>query len=217
MSDKKGSRDNKNIRRGKKRKFHGNASTCEQSTEFTSASAKKIGHFDMEVPVAASFMYCILEFTSVFSALSASVICRNCKSDVNFSQSNIRGLGFNIMAECKCDNPTKIPSCPTIRNAYAINRRIVFVMRMLGIGHKGLNLFCGLMDIGKGMSNTCYQPILENIHIASSAVYESIISFAANEEKEMNEKAGNVRNHLTVSGDGTWKKEDFPRCLAFLL
>lgn len=209
MSDKKGSRVNSNIHRGKKRKFYGNAATCEQSTEFTSASAKKIGHFDMEVPVDASFVYCILEFCSVFSTLSSSVICKKCKGSVSFTQSNLRGLGFNIMVQCKCETPMKIPSCPTIRNAYAINRRIVFVMRMLGVGLEGLNMFCGLMDIGKGLSVNCYTPILENIYIAASAVYDTVLSFAVNEEMDLNEKAGNVRNHLTVSGDGTWKKRGF--------
>jgi len=29
-------------------------------------------------------------------------------------------------------------------------------MRLLGIGKQGLNLFCSLMDIGSGLSNTAY-------------------------------------------------------------
>lgn len=209
MSDKKGTKTNTNTRRAKKRTFHGNAFTSEQSTEFTSASAKKIGHFDMEVPVAANIVYCILEFTSVFSALSASVICKDCKSDVTFSQSILRGLGFNIIVDCKCDKQKKIKSCPMIHNACEINRRIVFAMRMLGIGQQGLNLFCGLMDICQGISNASYSSIMENIHIAASSVFDSVLSFAANEEKDLNARSGNVRNHLTVSGDGTWKKRGF--------
>lgn len=107
MSDKKGTKVDTNIRRGRKRTFHGNASTSEKCTEFTSASAKKIGHLNMEVPVAASIVYCILEFSTVFSAISESVICKTCKSGVSFSQSNLRGLGFNIIIDCKCDGQKK--------------------------------------------------------------------------------------------------------------
>lgn len=101
----------------------------------------------------------------------------------------------------------KINSCPKIDQAYDVNRRIVFVMRMLGIGQQGLNLFCGLMDMGTGFANVSFTSMLENVHIAASAVYDSVLSFAAKEEKDLNESAGNERNHLTVSGDGTWKKE----------
>jgi len=148
MGGNKGSKaSNTHPSRAKKRKFHGNRHSIEQDTQFTSASAKKIGRFDVEVPVASNFGYCIIEFVSVFSALSASVICKDCKSEVTFSKSSLRGLGFNILLECKCDKQTKIKSCPLVGSACEINRRIVFAMRMLGVGHQGLNLFCGLMDI----------------------------------------------------------------------
>jgi len=210
MGGSKGSKaSNTHPSRAKKRKFHGNRHSIEQDTQFTSASAKKIGRFDVEVPVASNFGYCIIEFVSVFSALSASVICKDCKSEVTFSKSSLRGLGFNILLECKCDKQTKIKSCPLVGSACEINRRIVFAMRMLGVGHQGLNLFCGLMDICQGIGNSTYASILENIHIAASTVYDSIISFAATEEKDLNERAGNIRNNLTVSGDGTWKKRGF--------
>jgi len=59
------------------------------------------------------------------------------------------------------------------------------------------------MDICQGIGNSTYASILENIHIAASTVYDSIISFAATEEKDLNERAGNIQNNLTVSGDGT--------------
>ena len=56
-------------------------------------------------------------------------------------------------------------------------------MRLLGISREGINLFCGLMDLCQGLSIAGYYACLENIHSASSAVYNSIISAAVEEEK----------------------------------
>lgn len=35
----------------------------------------------------------------------------------------------------------------TINNAFELNRRIVFVMRLLGAAREGINLFCNMMDV----------------------------------------------------------------------
>ena len=55
--------------RTKKRKFHGNKYTVESDTSFISTSAKKLGaKKNFELTVTPTLVYCILEFTSVFSA-----------------------------------------------------------------------------------------------------------------------------------------------------
>ncbi|XP_014472349.1 PREDICTED: uncharacterized protein LOC106743225 isoform X2 [Dinoponera quadriceps] len=179
MSDRKGTRETRaHAERRKKRKFPGNRYTLENDLDYTSASAKKLlGSMNLEVPVASNFAYCILEFASVFSAISANVICKECKNDVTFSQTILRGLGFKILMSC--------------------------------VGHEGANLFCSLLDICQGIGNSTYTALLENIHTAASAVYESVLSFAATQEKNMNEEAGKPQIELTVSGDGTWKKRGF--------
>lgn len=102
-----------------------------------------------------------------------------------------------------------IDSSPFINKAYEINRRIVFVFRLLGVGQEGLNLFCSLMDICHGMAANTYYACLENIYVATSAVYSCIIKQAVEDEKKKNEEAGKVATHLTVSGDGTWKRREF--------
>jgi len=68
-----------------------------------------------------------------------------------------------------------IPLCPLVNNAYEINRRLAFVMRLLGVDREGVNLFCGLMDLGKGFALNTYYGCLKNIYTASSAVYEKVI------------------------------------------
>lgn len=211
MSGRKGSTSG-NVHPGriKKRKFSGNRFTSQNDTEFTSASAKKLQNsMDMEVPKASNFAYCILEFVSVFAAISEKVICKTCKSDVSFSQSSFRGLGFKIILSCKCEKQTVINSGPLIGNAYEVNRRLAFVMRLLGVGHEGINLFCSFMDICSGIGNSTYTALLKNIHIAASSVCETVLSFAVTQEKTFNEEAGKPQDELIVSGDGTWKKRGF--------
>lgn len=211
MNDKKGTKDNPARHfRSKKRKFYGNRYTSEQETEFASTSAKKLlGNMNLNVAIDPTFVYCILEFTSVFSAISANVICRKCESDVTFSQGNLRSLGFKIFLSCKCEETQTINSCPMIQNACEANRRFVFVMRLLGVGHEGVNLFCSLMGICSGIGNSTYAKILETIHTAASAVYETVLSFAVTQEREINKKVGKPEDEFTVSGDGTWKKRGF--------
>lgn len=102
-----------------------------------------------------------------------------------------------------------INSSPFVKNAYKINRRIVFVMRLLGVDREGLNLFCGLMDIGQGIASNTYYACLENIYQTAFAVYDYILKKAVAEEKQMNEEAGNIAINLTVSGDEKWKKRGF--------
>ncbi|XP_026828856.1 uncharacterized protein LOC113562728, partial [Ooceraea biroi] len=208
--DKKGRKDARTrADRQKKRQFRGNQHTAEQDSEFTSTSAKKLRTAkDIDFPVSNEFGYCILNFFAVFSTIASLVICKNCKRNMQFSQTPNRGLGFKIYVKCSC-NEVYINSSPFINNAYEINRRIVFVLRICGVGREGLNLFCSLMDICQGIAANTYYACLENIYVAASAVYSCILKEAIEEEKEKNKEAGNIETHLTVSGDGTWKKRGF--------
>ncbi|KAI4498024.1 hypothetical protein M0802_006848 [Mischocyttarus mexicanus] len=201
MSNKKGCRGgNVHPGRPKKRRYYGNRRKKQNDTELTSTSVKKLKKSTdiEEVPVISNSAYCILEFASVFSAISASVVCKKCKSDVSFAQSSSRGLGFKIIQSCKCDKQQLINSCPMIQNACEINRRFVFVMRLLGVGHEGVNLFCGLMDICGGIGNSTYYAILENIQIAASAVFHSVLTFPGTQEKTNNEEAGVIKILTTM-------------------
>ncbi|KOC59659.1 hypothetical protein WH47_11089 [Habropoda laboriosa] len=203
--DKKGSKKtHAHAEHRKRRAFRGNQHTVEQSTEFVSTSAKKLeGSEDIDFAISKEFSYCILNFFTVFSTISACVICKNCKRDVKFYQTTSRGLGFKILMKCSC-NEVPVNSSPFIQNAYEINRRIVFVMRLLGVGREGLNLFCRLMDIGQVrflLGTPTYQ--------AASVIYDCILKRAASDEMQLNKEAGNIINYLTVSGNGTWKKRRF--------
>lgn len=98
-----------------------------------SASAKKLKSACIEdVRTNPLHAYRIIEFLTVFTALSDILICSVCKQRVNFNESGHRGLGFKIVVTCRCGN-REINSGPLIHTDYEINRRLVLVMRFLGV------------------------------------------------------------------------------------
>ncbi|XP_044581963.1 uncharacterized protein LOC123263348 [Cotesia glomerata] len=84
-------------------------------------------------------------------------------------------------------------------------------MRLLGVGREGINIFCSVMDICKGLCISTYYSCLDNLHTAASAIYDQLISKAVKEEQELLSEFEPNENpkHLTVSGDGIWKKRGF--------
>jgi len=194
----------------KKRQFRGNRYSSENETEFASTSAKKLREStDCDVQVDVLQSYCIISFLSIFSKLTEILVCKKCKKEVRFGKTREMGLGFRLIVECSCSTES-IESCPLIDNrSYEINRRIVFVLRILGIGLSGLNVLCGLMDLCNGFTTSMYYTAMDNIYTAAQAVHDISLKNAAKEEIDENTKAGNEPLHLTVSGDGTWSKRGF--------
>lgn len=208
--DRKGSRLNRTrADRSKKRRAPPNPKLMENDTSFSKKSAEKLkDNRSVDTPVNPSLAYCFLEFVSVFAAISNNVACKLCHEEIKFSQTSKRGVGFSILMECKCGEET-ISSCPKINYTYEINRRLVFALRLLGVGREGFNQFCGLMDMGAGMSSKMYEGCMENINIAASAVYETVLGKVMNKEKELNAKHGNDESTLMVLGDCTVRRRGF--------
>ena len=133
----------------RKRKFHGNRFSHDKGDEELnmSTSTKKLSTASSaDVIVNPLHCYRIIKFLTVFGAIADILICKSCKQSVKFEESGHRGLGFKIIVSCKCGH-REINSGLLINTGYEINRRIVFVMRLLGIGREGVNVFCGLMGV----------------------------------------------------------------------
>lgn len=174
----------------------------------TSASAKKLKASTNDVIINPSICYRIIEFISVFAALADLLVCRVCKQKVKFGQSGEKGLGFKISVQCKCGT-SLIQSGPYIHNGYEVNRRVVLAMRLLGVAREGINIFCGVMDIGSGLSRQGYNRILQYLHGSVKKLFDLSCISAVEEEKGLNEKKETPLLNFTVSGDGSWKKRGF--------
>lgn len=149
----KGSRDLRNVKsfrktRPKKRKNVFNPKTAETDESSFSTSAKKIkAQNEVIVPEDSKSEYRILNFISVFAAIATFVKCKECGGNIKFETAQTRGLGFKIAVLCENCTPRFVLSSPFVRHSYEINRRFIFVMRLLGIGLRGCKKFCGLMDM----------------------------------------------------------------------
>ncbi|KAK2579040.1 hypothetical protein KPH14_002833 [Odynerus spinipes] len=170
---------------------------------FVSASTEKLSRpRDEEIIIDPSHGYRIIVFVSAFTVLSKLVICKECKKQIRFGETASYDLGFELLVQCKC-GVNYINSSPVIDRAYEINRRILFVMRMLGVGEEGINLFCGLMDLCQGISNCLYYAALENIHTGAKAVFDLMTQKVLEEEKIKYAEHWNPMSEITISGDGT--------------
>ena len=192
-----------------KRSFHGNQHSAKPTDEEeanTSSSAKKLSTASTDnIIVTPTHCYRIIVFVTVFFALAEMLICRTCKQSISFEESGYRGLGFKIVVSCVWGR-REINSGPLVNVGYEINRRIVFVMKLLGIAREGINMFCGLMDLSQGLAKSTYGKIVQHIQEASESMFKSVSDKAVTEEKDKNIENGSTENHLKVSGDGSWKK-----------
>ena len=210
--------------RSKKRKQSFNPKTAEINDEsFTSTSAKKLKSQDENhVPEEGNLQYAIIDFFLVFSTLSTFVKCSNiinengeekvCNGKVDFKQCVKFGLGFKISVECENCKPRYISSCQTIGKSYKINRRFIFVMRILGLGLAGCNKFCGLMDLNSSFLNqSTYDFYVGKIYECIKTVAEALFTSAAKEEKKLTCAENGIEDttDVAVSGDGTWKKRGY--------
>lgn len=149
-------------------------------------SAKKLKTSEKnynDIEVKESFGYRFIDFVSVFCAISQVAVCKNCKSDVTFTETGKRSLGYKIVISCPNCDQTIIPNCPSDK-AYEINCRIVIAMRLLGIGLNGIEKFCVFMDLPRPIFHSFYDKIIKTISIATSAVREKSMKKAAENMKK---------------------------------
>lgn len=188
-----------------------NRHSFEGDSEHVSTSAKKLkmADLDRDRDVDNNFGYSFINFFTVFTALSQLVVCKQCQGDVRFLESGKRGLGFKIIVSCANCGESSINSCPLINErAYEINCRIIFAMRVIGIGINGIKKFCAMMDLAKPVFKTTYYIIISNIATATSSVRALSMKKAAVKEKELSIER-DENDGLTVSGDGSWRKRGF--------
>lgn len=163
---------------------------------------------DDYIEVDEAFGYRLINFVAVSFALSEILICKQCGKNVKFTETSKRGLGFKLVITCGECEKVYINSCPLINNAYEVNRRIVFAMRLLGIGLNGIIKFCAFMDLPRPIFQVTYDSIVNNILTATEAVCTKCIKKAAEDEKKISIEKGQT-NGITVSGDGSWRKRGF--------
>jgi len=186
------------------------------SVEDVSTSARKLAATDRDdFEVDKGFGYRIINFLAVFSAILQAIICKKCNSDVTFTESGKRGLGFKIIISCNNCNNIVISSSPFIEKGYDINRRIFLAMRLLGVGLNGIIKFCAFMDLPRPIFQSFYDQVVKKITTGAEAICQLSLKSAVQEEKEQSDAKGET-NGITVSGDGSWRKRGFSSLYGFV-
>ena len=136
------------------------------------------------------------------NAIFKSALCKICGVG-NLIVEKIAKQGLAHRLSLKCMNPecsiddnsfytTKRCTARESREGvepFDANIRIVMATRMLGQGLAGLNFFCGLMNIGRGMKQQSYTNILKRIPAASEKISEECMVTSDSEispKKEVN-------------------------------
>lgn len=218
----KGSRTNR-VRAGstgkKKQQFRGNQFSDETGTDHASKSAEKLKNSkDATLDVHEDPMsgYVFISFAAVFCMLQEYLKCKVCNGAVKFTKYAQHGLGFQLCVACEKCGEKYINSCPKIGNGYEVNRRLVFIFRLLGIGLTGINKFCNLMELGIGLRSKAYYNILDKILTAVDAVFTLVTRKAVAEEQKIQKEKGLPEDVLSVSGDGSWAKRGFTSLIGII-
>lgn len=121
----------------------------------------------------SKFGYRFINFNHVFGELEQRLVCKECGGSISFSETTIQGLGFKLRINCKCTNKEAqkpIESSPVIHgHSYDINRRIIFSMRLLGIGNNGIEKFCAFMCLPKSVTQKPYDAVVNAFKISADA------------------------------------------------
>lgn len=209
----------RNLSRHKKRCFARNQHTepkeCENVSETPkSASARKLdGMFSGESNCsnesckseAVNGGYRLIYLPILSSIISSNLCCKVCHGNVELEEISVFGLASTYKLECgKCKQNNEFQSSPSKNNRVTeVNRRIVYAMRCLGTGLRGLEMFCGVMDLPPPVRQTTYTIIVNRILDATVAVAKDSMQRAAEKEKQLSQHQ--VKGHISVSGDGSWK------------
>jgi len=144
----------------------------------------------------------------VFAAISDVAVCVESVNTIyRLASQKIEGLDSKYPSSISA--ALLINSGSFIHNGFDINKRVVLAMKLLGVARAELNIFCDIMDLGRGLSQKSYDGIVQYIYASSKKFFEISCKKAIQEEIENNEKEERPILNLSISGDGSWKKRDF--------
>lgn len=161
----------------------------EKESENVSTSVRKLkkSQEEYDINVHSTSEYRFVDFLTVFSTLSQILVCKNCKTNITLPI-KAREIWTKIAVNCEKFCLIIINAVPIIKNAYDINCRIVFAMRLFGIGLNGIEKFCVFINMPHPIFHSFYDTVVKSISVATAAVCEMSIKRAAIEEKRLREE-----------------------------
>lgn len=153
--------------------------------------------------------YRFIDLECLSEGIQSCLVCKLCNGNVVLAETNVKGLGSKILVRCESCDPCTAGSLSTSKlvegtNAYEVNRRCIYAMRSIGQGLKGLEKFCGVMNLPPPVAPSTYNLINNQILSATKQAANELFKEAVLEEIDATDT--DPKTDLTVSGDGTWMR-----------
>ena len=194
-----------------------------EPTPKRSRSECKLKPFHQEVNLDSDESeYCIIDMTILQEMIEKSCICKICKKGsvlvgtkgkfavvdkLNLECSNLECKTRNIFFTSKRSNPERKASSQGPK-PFALNVRFVLGMRVIGKGHKALNLFCGFINVSDGMCQESFDNLQDLIEEMALDVSQESMKNTATDVRRASDVANEVVD-TTCMFDGTWQRRGY--------
>ena len=175
-----------------------------------SVSAKKIKDIITEKPEGLQGFR--LVDMSLLSGLIGLLSCFECdkKKSLYIEEDDAKRKGLASYLEVKCTNDNcsfsysryMSKGVKTNEQLMEVNARSVYAMRGIGVGHTGLQKFCGVMNMPPPIASKSYE-IADKLGVAAEKVAKVSMIEAAMEVKEIE------GSDVGVSFDGSWQRRGY--------
>ena len=149
---------------------------------------------------------------TIFQEIIGLLICLECEQQGGLHSIKGKGLSSCLFIKCtSCSFTIERYTSKTVKNkniksgsrAVKINIMSVYGMRRYGVGHKGLQTFCGVLNIPPPMAGNTYDVLSEIICNVAMKVAKASMIHAASELKK------SERSDVGVSIDGSCQRRGF--------
>ena len=167
-------------------------------------------------------VYTIIDISILEEMIEKSCICKICKAGslvveskgkfgvvdkLNFECSNTECRTRNIFFSSRRSKLERISSSQG-QKPFALNIRFVPSMRLIGKGHKAINLFCGLINVSNGMCQDSFENLQVLIENKSLDIAQQSMKNAAEDVRASSETHDKVVD-TTCMFDGTWQHRGY--------
>lgn len=147
---------------------------------------------------------------SILKELIDQVLCPTCRNkslEIGENVDRRKGLASFFVVECSnCEFSYSNYTSKGVTGSQQlmeVNMRSVYAMRRIGVGHKGLEKFCGTMNMPPPAASKNYDKLMLKLGIASEKVAKTSMIDAAYEVK------CTVGEEIGVSYDGSWQRRGY--------
>ena len=198
-----------------KRKFAGNRHTAAKPKQATAISLKKVKRVKKEKKKSVIEGYRIVDM-DILQTLINTLAWPECQENNLLLEEEVaqkKGLSSLLRISCTdCEFTTSSYTSKTVNESesrglkpFEVNTRSVYAFRNIGVGHKGIERFCGLMNIPQPITVVAYNKISDNITTAAEEVAVKSMKAGTQEAVDFNKGSTDIG----VSVDGTWQRRGY--------